>query len=330
MIKVKQITLDEWLGLERKTVPEKFKRWQLWEAALPLINQYTQIKIPKRKGGDRIISIPPKELKKIQKGILRFLKELWRTWHLQIQGLYRGSYIEHARIHSKSRFVFQFDIKDAFPSVNIALLKKILYNRIRWESIDGWKLVANEYEADQLADLIIALTTFKETLPQGAPTSPFLFYIYILETNLIGQLYRCCLYSCCPSGLEMEISCYIDGIVVSSQKPLPPDVRERMVKTVEKTGFKVNEKKIWHRDCRHGNPMITGISIDGNGKISLPKKKIRKWRGIIHRAGKFDPDNLELRQKIEGFIASLKPIYGDKLPPQIEKSYLLLKQNKPA
>jgi hypothetical protein len=328
---MRQVTLDEWLGkerkiiaLEKKTRVPEMKWWQHWKEALPLTKTYQEIKIPKRRGGFRIISIPPEKLKKTQREILRFLKRLFRTWCLQIHGLYRGSYVEHARIHSKSRFVFQFDIKDAFPSVNLFKLKQILHRKILWENI-----VDNEPEAEELAYLLINLTTFNEILPQGAPTSPFLFYIYIMETDLIGQLYRCR-----PRGQEMEISCYVDGIVVSSQKLIPPDIKEKMIKTVEKSGLKVNEKKIWQKDCRNGNPMITGLSIDGKGKISLPKRRIRKWRGIIHRAAlEADPcAKTDLGLKIEGFIASLKPIYGKDLPPQIEKPYSHFKQsqNKPA
>lgn len=319
---MKQITLDEWLGLERRIVPEKFKRWQLWEEALPLVRHYTEIKIPKRRGGFRTISIPPEELKKIQRGILRFLRDLWNIRHMQINGLHRGSYIEHAKRHSESRFIFQIDLKDAFPSVSTLRLKEILYKKILFE-----KVVETEYATKQLSKLIIILTTLNGILPQGAPTSPFLFYIYLLEEDMIEKLYRCCL-----QDLEgLEISCYVDGIVVSSQKLITPDIQKNILKTIESLGFQINERKIWLRDCRQGAPLITGIRVDGKGRISLPKKKVRKWRGMINRA-RFDPDNLELRDKIEGFIASLKPIYGENLPPQIEKPYLLFKQNqnKPA
>lgn len=318
---MKQIALDEWLGLERRIVPEKFKRWQLWEEALPLVRHYREIKIPKKRGGFRTISIPPEELKKIQKGIRRFLQELWRVWDLSIYGLYRGSYVEHAEFHSRSRFIFSFDLKDAFPSVNIPKLKKILSKKILREEVAN-----TEDEANRLANLVIALTTCNGILPQGAPTSPYLFYVYLLEENLIYHLFRCR-----PRGLQgWEVSCYVDGVVISSQKLIPPDIQEKIIKTVEGLGFRINEKKIWLRDCRQGAPLITGIRVDGKGRISLSKKKIRRWRGIIHRAAfETDPEKIEkLRQKIEGFVASLRPVYGEKLPHQIEKPYALFKQKR--
>lgn len=324
-----QVALDEWLEkerkiivLKRKTMVAEMKQWKLWKKTLPLIDSYREIKIPKKKGGYRTINIPPNDLKETQGGILRFLQDLWKVWHVNICGLYHGSYITHAKFHSKSRFIFQFDIEDAFPSVNISKLERILYRKIIQENI------ANTVdEADQLANLIMTLTTFNGTLPQGAPTSPFLFYIYILETRLISRLYKCC-----PTGWKLKISCYVDGIVISAKKPIPPDVQEKLFKTVEETGFEVNKKKIWLRDCRHGAPLITGIRVNGKGRISLPKKKIRQWRGIIHRAAfETDPEKkAKLKQRIEGFIASLKPTYEGKLPAQIEKPYSLFKTNKPA
>lgn len=51
--------------------------------------------------------------------------------------------------------------------------------------------------------------------------------------------------------------------------------------------------------------------------IRLPKKQIKKIRGLIHKA-RFNP---ELRPQIDGWIANLKPIYGNQLPRQIAVPY---------
>ncbi len=318
---MEQSILDEWFEksemLKIRRIPIK-RQWQLWEKALPLTNGYREIKIPKKRGGSRIISIPPEKLKKVQKGILYFLKErLWTVWDASIQGLDHGSYVQHAKIHSKSRFIFQLDLKDAFPSTNISKLWRALYQQITQERITN-----STNEAYDLTDLIIFLSAQKGGLPQGAPTSPFLFYVALLETRIMDRLRKCR-----PPKMEMEISCYIDGIVISSQKFIPGDIREKVIRTVEASGFRINEKKIRFQDCKHGNPLITGISVDGKGRVSLPKRKIRKWRGIIHRASfETDPEKIKkLKRKIEGFIASLRPIYGEKLPSQIAKPYLLFK-----
>lgn len=317
MGKTIQVILDGWFEKEDSWLKNIFKGtgWQSWQEALPLANSYIDIKIPKKGGGLRTISIPSLELKEIQDEILVFLKRNAPKC-LEINGLSHGSHVEHAKFHSRSRFVFQFDIKNAFPSVKIKIVRNILLEKIMIED-----LFNNEYEVLRLANLITNLTTCNATIPQGAPTSPFLFYLFLIKKEVIQWIYKCC-----PP--DYIVSCYVDNFAISNQKPIPKYIQERITKTLEKIGFKINKQKVWFRDCRNSNVLITGISVDGKGRISLPKKKIRKWRGIIHRAAfETDPEKLEeLKQKIEGFIASLKPIYGEKLPQQIERPYQFFRQ----
>ena len=291
--------------------------------ALPLAEDYTEVKIPKKRGNYRTLFVPSPELKRIQRRILRLLKKLFICHYLNIFGLRSGSYVGHARYHSDSRFILVFDLKDAFSSVDIAKLKNILQKKIsgQTELTDF-----SDKESLTFLDLIIKLVTFNQNLPQGAPTSPFLFYLAITESGLFKNL-----WTLCPP--RHRITCYADNFVISGQKPLKPKVKEKIFKCLEEFGFKVNTKKIRQFDCRQGAPLICGIRVDGEGRISLPKKTIRRWRGIIHSAtfetNPFAREWLTLR--IEGFIASLKPIHGTELPPQIKKPYLAFKnKNKPA
>ncbi len=300
-------------------------------------NGYTELIIPKRRGGWRTLLVPSEELKKVQRKILSFLERIFEaeTQYRGIYGLCSGSYVKHAELHSNSRFIFSFDLKDAFPSVNISKVKKVLAQRIafslpffgfRFPNDFDETVELNDLAGEELAGLIIQLTSFKNTLPQGAPTSPFLFQLAIIEGGLFEKL-----KSHCPFGWKM--SCYIDGFVFSGPKPLSPETRERIFDTVEEFGFKVNAKKICQFDCRQGAPLITGIRVDGEGKVSLPKKTIKKWRGFIHRIAREVENRSELdklsqrMQKIQGFIDSLKPIYGDGLPPQIVKPYECFRQS---
>lgn len=324
-----------------------------------LIENYTEARIPKKQGY-RQLHIPSEELKQIQRKVLYYLQKIWPYWCFGIYGLYCGSYINHANLHSDSRYIFQFDIKDAFPSTNISYLRKVLYKTLqkinqglsKHEQINFCECIEHtqttlkyfyknqenrrkeienikiEMEREikgpkELAKLIIKLTTYKRILPQGAPTSPFLFYLMISE----GGLFKGLQYELLNSNHKQRfiISCYIDNFVISSDKPISSDVQEKLLKTVEKFGFKVNKKKTRYQDCRHGAVMIAGLRVDGTGRVYLSKKTIRKWRGIIHRA--YFAKDQKSKQKIDGFIASLKPIYKKNLPLQIVKP--LEKLNSP-
>lgn len=177
-------------------------------------------------------------------------------------------------------------------------------------------------KTEEFICLIAELTTYKEMLPQGAPTSPFLFHLVIEESGLTTKLFH--------AAQPMKISCYVDGFVISGSHPPSAKTKEAIFKCVENAGFEANFKKTRQFDCRQGAPLIVGLRVNGTEKkVSLPKKTIRKWRGIIYRAAiTTDPcEKTDLFLKIRGLIASLKPIYPEKLPPQIAKPYRLLLQS---
>ncbi|MFZ2969643.1 MAG: reverse transcriptase domain-containing protein, partial [Minisyncoccia bacterium] len=124
--------------------------------------------------------------------------------------------------------------------------------------------------AQKLTDLIISLTTFENILPQGTPTAPFLFYIYLVESDIIFGMMRNIPASWHEQWqIKWEISCYVDGFVLSCNRPLPPEAREEILKAVGESGLKVNEEKTRYQDSRQGAIKITGLAVDGTGKVRL-------------------------------------------------------------
>lgn len=289
--------------------------------ALQYAKDYREIKIPKKNGGWRTIMIPSPKLKKVQRRILRFLQRMYTQHDSSIFGLRNGSYVEHAKFHADSRWLFTFDLKDAFPSVGKQQLRILLRKTFK-ESLIPLKQEWPNDKTEEFICLITELTTYNETLPQGAPTSPLLFFLVIEESGLTTKLF----YAAQP----MKISCYVDGFVISGSHPPSARTKEAIFRCIEKFGFEANFKKTRQFDCHQGAPLVVGLRINGTEKrISLPKKTIRKWRGIIYRAAIItDPcEKTDLFLKIQGFISSLKPIYPEKLPPQIAKPYFLFLQS---
>jgi len=193
-----QTNLDKWVrrffGFEEDPFLETVRRESLFllkemEKALPLAGDYRKVRIPKKKGGYRIIFIPSPELKKMQRRILGYLQTIWPPcWMDGIYGLYQGSYVDHAILHSDSRWIFQFDIENAFPSVNMCQLRTVLLQ----PSFTLLSSILEKKTRERLVDLIIKLTTDENILPQGAPTSPFLFYLILTESELFGELCDLC------------------------------------------------------------------------------------------------------------------------------------------
>lgn len=370
------------LDLSQEAILAKILRTEENEIkeALTLINDYKIVRIPKKKG-HRTVYIPPEPLKKIQKKINKYLfRKIWDVGYGGLFGIYPGtSYIAHAKQHRNAQWFFQFDLEDAFPSINISTLKEIvhqkIYNaminfefeverakrlmRIYPEVQNGniffkviknsaffslmnlmvfeenrelsrfcppfymWIFPQREKIVRDLTDLIIKLTSYQGILPQGTPTAPFLFYIYLVEKRLLAELQSICplFYPESQDRYNFQISVYIDNFVISGQKPIPKRNQEELLRVIEKFDFKVNSDKTRHRGIIHGAPLITGLRITNDNnqerKVVLPKRKIRQWRGLIYRAI-FEPS---LRPKVNGLIASLKPIYSANLPPQIKKPY---------
>lgn len=268
-------------------------------------NDYQEIHIPKKRGGCRRILIPSDSLKRTQREILKLLTRQFRERH-NVYGLCpRGSYVRHARVHSHSRFVFLIDLEDAFTSVPISKLKTILEKGLCHLNTKG--------SPQTVAELILENTTFQNTLPQGAPTSPFLFYLVMTEGGLFSEIQSLCSH-------RWKTSCYVDNIVISGPKPPSSKTMKQIFDIIEKHGFKVNKRKTRLVDCRQGAVLICGVNVNNDGEIRLPKRKVREIRGRIYRAT-FNPTPDTIRQ-IQGLVGGfLKPIYGKKLPPQIAKPY---------
>ncbi len=181
-------------------------------------------------------------------------------------------------------------------------------------SLRPWVFPQKKKLAEELANLIIKLTTYQGTLPQGTPTAPILFHLFIAEGGMLNKIIS--LFSPpknCQDKYRFRVSIYVDNIVISAQKPIPKEFRKQLFKIIKKCGFKENPNKTRHQGIRHGLPLITGLRV-GNGRVALPRRKLRQIRGIIYRA-KFNP---QLKQKVEGFKAFLKPIYGNELPSQLK------------
>jgi len=295
------------------TIKEVFKMITEEElnSVLLLANDYKEIKIPKRNGETRIIHIPNPELKKFQKKILRFLKRFFCddfSFGLNCRSCY-----QHAEFHCDSRFVFQFDLKNAFHSVSLNLLKKIVSERL---DCYPKALPQRKY----LADWIIKLTTYKGILPQGTPTSPLLFSI------VLNRLWLEIAGLCLP---DWKVSCYVDGFVISGKKPLPEKKKEEIFSAVKRFGFQANPEKTREIDCRQGAPLICGLRVDGMKKrVILPKKIIRKWRGLIYLSAN-NPFDWKLKNKVEGFIGSIEHIYGREPPKQLIKPIKLFRKTFP-
>jgi hypothetical protein len=109
-----------------KAVPFQLK--QLTWYANPKLgpNRYAEFKIKKKSGAERCIHAPIKGLKSLQK-TLSFVLQCVYEPHNAAMGFVRDrSIVDNAKLHVGSKYVYNIDLKDFFPSVDQARVWKCL------------------------------------------------------------------------------------------------------------------------------------------------------------------------------------------------------------
>ena len=117
---VKQLIYGE------KAVPFDLK--QLTWYTNPKLNRkrYTQFKIKKKSGTDRIIHSPVIGLKALQKTLGFMLQSVFEP-HKAAMGFVKDrSIVDNAKLHVGSKYVYNIDLKDFFPSIDQARVWKCL------------------------------------------------------------------------------------------------------------------------------------------------------------------------------------------------------------
>jgi hypothetical protein len=258
----------------------------------------------KKYGGIRTISVPHPKLKKFQRRFLKYF--LYRIYDQQwidprIRGFLPGhSSVENARLHAgkDTAFVVRFDLKDAFPSVNGAMvrtaLKRIISaealkyqtigaglgrvaksnyprpplfstRKVKWfrklfrrEKPNWLKNVEPDALLEEFLDVLIPLVTHQDSLPQGASTSPFLLNLVLSHYGLPRSVEEW--FS--GLGITAKVSVYADDFTVSFPGPVKKETVELFIETVESEGlFRFNREKTVFFDRRQIAPMITGLRL---------------------------------------------------------------------
>jgi hypothetical protein len=139
-----------------KAVPFVLKQLTWYSNPKLAINRYSEFKIKKKSGDDRTINAPVEGLKAIQK-TLSFVLQCVFEPHKAAMGFVRDkSIVDNAKIHAGSRYVYNIDLKDFFPSIDQARVWKCL-------QLKPFNLVDNNKKTDSqiIEDAIFEILSFK-------------------------------------------------------------------------------------------------------------------------------------------------------------------------
>ncbi|MBC8436839.1 RNA-directed DNA polymerase [bacterium] len=287
---------------------------------LELDQHYLSYPIAKRNRKTmRWIDAPQGKLKELQETFLH--RYLYRfSAHPSCVGFVKGKSVRTgAERHIGTEQLLNMDLKNFFSTIKIYKVAKLLtFLTSRHSTITGKQVTfVNTDDKEKLARLL----TYKNTLPQGAPSSPAIANLCAYQMDV--QL----------TALAKNNGCiytrYADDLTFSTKKTkdkfniigMIPQIRE----TIEKNMFSVNYKKT--RVQKQNNRMtVTGVVV--NKKLSTPKWYWRNFRAKLHNLEKSGvPITEEEYQEIRGtaeWIKSLHPVRGEKFLETLGKLNLTI------
>lgn len=256
-------------------------RWMAYDGFQSKYSLYHTFPIPKRSGGERIISAPCLMLKQAQTKILRQIVD-----NMPCESPAHGFVKDHSPLtnaipHVGKGTVINVDLKDFFPNIPvervafvftsygyspaIATILALVCTSRTWESVKDEESGDVKYKA-----------LGKRALPQGAPTSPGL-------ANQVARRLDKRL-----KGLAQQIGWtytrYADDITFSGPRVTrraAQRVMDSIVRYLEDSGFKPHPEKR-KIVTQGGRQQVTGYNV--NEKVSVPRDYRQNVRRTLHFA----------------------------------------------
>lgn len=240
---------------------------------------YRIFAIPRQGKPPRLICAPRTYLKVVQwwilDNILRFHQH-----EDYVMGFIRGrGAFQNAIHHHGSTHILNVDIKDFFPSITKDLINQV-WSNYRY----------NPRVVLQLTEL----TTFRGSLPQGAPTSPAL--ANIVAEQLDKDLIRF------ASINNLKYTRYADDLTFSSNSRISVQLLEEIKAIVASHRFSLNAPKT--RFSGKGQRQeVTGFVV--NDTVRLPRQWRNNARAMFHNAQENPYKYIEKADLIRGFIGAI-------------------------
>lgn len=298
-------------------------RFLAFDRKTSTVSHYVRFKIPKKTGGDRIISAPMPRLKQAQYWILSNILEKIEL-HNAAHGFRPGrSIVSNAQPHVSADVIINFDLKDFFPSISYRRIKG-LFRSIGYSeaaaTIFGLLCTKPTIEEVQLDGKTYYVALSERHLPQGAPTSPAITNILCrrLDRRLSGM----------AENLGFVYTRYADDLTFSASGDNLRhicNILRRTESIVEHEGLEINEEKT--RILRKsGQQEVTGVVV--NNKPNVDRKTLKRFRATLWQIEKDGPEgkhwghSSDLIASIQGFanfVAMIDPQQGAEFQERVRQ-----------
>lgn len=238
-----------------------YQKEYLKKAALHTSYFYRNFEITKKNGKKRPISEPLPSLKEIQIWILKNILEKVPVSPFAKAYKSETRLIENLKFHKNQPKVFTLDLENFFPSIKIELVEKVFLE------LGYSKMVSN---------LLAKLCTKDSTLPQGAPTSPYLSNLVFREADAIISEF-------CKQR-KIKYTRYADDLSFSGDFD-ENELLDKVTETIKNLNLRINESKtkLMTPDKKQ---IVTGIVVNDKPQVAFNKRnELRQAMYYIKKFG---------------------------------------------
>lgn len=256
-------------------------------------HRYKVYYIAKRRGGERRIQHPSRELKFIQRWIADNVFSKLPV-HEAALAYREGINIRQvASMHCKANFLLIFDFANFFESIN----QVDVFDLLR---LNASRFVPELTEEDAL--VMSRVATRYGRLTMGAPSSPVL-------SNAIMYEFDTVISSMCKASGVLYTR-YADDMHFSSVSPgvlgnIAARVRSE-VERIETPNLILNERKTVFTSRKHKR-LVVGLTLTSDRRISLGRKRKRAMKSLVFRH-KSSAMSLEESAYLAGYLAFTKSV----------------------
>ena len=248
-----------------------------------LEKHYHNVFIPKSDGTKRKLSVPDLILKSVQRAIADNILAHYPVSKYATAYKVGSSVQKNARPHVKKEKILKLDIEGFFDNIIYSKVKDIVFYEEKY--------------SEPIRILLTMLCYYRESLPQGAPTSPAITNIMMYDFDeKIGEY-------CTEKGVSYTRYC--DDMTFSGEFD-EKEVIAVVKAELQKLGlFLKNRKTAVINSTKRQT--VTGIVV--NEKLNITKEYKKKIRQEIYYIEKFGLESHTQRQGIAdsvGYLTSLK------------------------
>ncbi|MBW4575052.1 MAG: reverse transcriptase family protein [Aphanothece sp. CMT-3BRIN-NPC111] len=287
------------------------------------ISHYIRFKIPKKTGGERLISAPMPRLKQAQHWILSNILEKLELHDAAHGFRHARSIVSNAQPHVGRDVIINFDLKDFFPSISYKRVKGMFQSLGYSETaatIFGLLCTQPDVEEVELDGKTYYVALTNRHLPQGSPASP------AITNRLCRRLDR--RLTQMAEGLGFVYTRYADDLTFSASGDSLKhicNILKRTESIVTHEGFAINEQKT--RILRKNRQQeVTGVVVNSYPNIS--KKELKRFRATLFQIeqdgleGKHWGNSSDIIASIQGFanfVAMVNPQKGAEFQEQVRR-----------